>query len=354
MASYTSIIKGMLCPINSAPSTSKAHWEPSQSMPLLADRICIITGPTSGIGYETLRQLILSSAHVYLFGRTRSKLEITRDTILDECITSLSSSSSNDYPQGSIRHNAEVGKMDIIQCDLSDLTSIQCAAQEFLDKEQRLDLFFGNAGVMVSGTTLDGYEMMWGTNVLGHHALLRLLLPALRTSSKHHDSVETGKTRVILTASDTHRWVDKPEHLELSPDAFNRKLGHIHLYGRSKLGNIFTANKLAQWSDENNLGITVCSVHPGGVKSQLGSSNTLLTRIKNWFLVPAPLGAVTQLWSGTGAEAHQVHSKYMVPWARVGVESELANNDKVRDHVWEWCEQQCVKHGLFKEDQLIT
>uniref|UniRef100_V5F3Q2 Dehydrogenase n=2 Tax=Kalmanozyma brasiliensis (strain GHG001) TaxID=1365824 RepID=V5F3Q2_KALBG len=310
-------------------------------MPLLTDRIVILTGPTSGIGYETLRQLILSGAHVYLFGRSLERLAHTRDTLSTECATALSS-----IPTGSIRHGASPGRMTLIQCDLSDLASVKRGVEEFLTKQDRVDLIFGNAGVMVGGKTVQGYEQMWGTNVLGHHALLRLLLPALRRSE--------AQPRVVLTASDTHRWVDKPQHLTLNDDATNPALGHIHLYGRSKLGNVYTTSYLASLSDREGWGLTVCSVHPGGVKSQLGSSNRLLTSFKNLFLVPATLGAVTQLWGGTGAPKDEVHGKYLVPYARVGEESKLAKDEKVREEVWRWCEAQCVRHGLVREDEVIA
>lgn len=343
MASYTSIIRSMLA---GTPSSSKTAWNPDHSMPLLTDRIVILTGPTSGIGYETLRQLILSGAHVYLFGRSLDRLSHTRDTIASECTTTLASLAS-----GSIRHGASVGRMTLIQCDLSDLLSVQRAVGEFLQHEQRVDMIFGNAGVMTRGRTVQGYEQMWGTNVLGHHALLRLLLPALRKSASTR---EAGETRVVLTASDTHRWVDHPTHLALNDTATNPALGHIHLYGRSKLGNVYTTSYLAHLSDREGWGLTVCSVHPGGVKSQLGSSNRLLTSIKNLFLVPATLGAVTQLWGGTAAERDEVHGRYLVPYARVGVESELARNDQVRGEMWAWCEQQCVRHGLIREEDVIA
>ncbi|KAJ9479850.1 Short-chain dehydrogenase [Pseudozyma hubeiensis] len=350
MASYTSIIREMILPSSSSrPSSSKPHWDPNTSMAPLPDRIVIITGPTSGIGYETLRQLVLSSAHVYLFGRSLSRLEHTRSTLERECTETLAS-----LPKTSSRYGATPGKMDLIQCDLSDLSSIKRAVEEFCQKESRVDLVFGNAGVMTGGKTAQGYEQMWGTNVLGHHALLRLLLPALRESSTTRNSIQTGETRIILTASDTHRWVNKPIHLTLTDDASNSALGHIHLYGRSKLGNVYTTSHLSQISTRENWGLTVCSVHPGGVKSQLGSSNRLLTGFKNLFLVPATLGAVTQLWGGTGAAAEEVSGKYLVPYARVGRESDLARDEKVRADVWTWCEQQCVKHGLIAQKDMIA
>ncbi|KIS70957.1 uncharacterized protein UMAG_00879 [Mycosarcoma maydis] len=347
MASYTSIVRDMLRPSTSS-SSSTAWWDPNTSMPVLDDRIVIITGPTSGIGYETLRQLVLSSAHVYLFGRSLGRLEQTRATLCVECSAALDA-----LEPRSLRYGAKVGSMHLIQCDLSDLHSIQRAVTEFLQSETHVDLVFANAGVMLSGKTAQGYEQMFGTNVLGHHALVRLLLPALRRSATLRNSASTGETRIVLTASDTHRWVNHRDHVTLSDDATNAKLGHMHLYGRSKLGNIYTAAHLAHLSHKHAWGLTVCSVHPGGVKSQLGSTNRILTAIKNMFLVPATLGAVTQLWAGAGAQAAQVNARYLVPYATVGTESELASNKLVRDNVWTWCEQQCLKHGLTQPQDLI-
>ncbi|GAK62756.1 NAD-binding protein [Moesziomyces antarcticus] len=344
MASYTSIALDMLR--HSPPSRSCKHWDPS-TMPLLQDRIVIITGPSSGIGYETLRQLVLSSAHVYMFGRNLDKLRATASTIAAECRRELAG-----LAVGHARYGAEVGRMTPVQCDLGSLDSVQRAVDEFLSKEERVDVVLCNAGVMESGKTVDGYEIMWGTNVLGHHALLRLLLPALQASARLRNSAVTGETRVVLTSSDTHRWINKPSHLTPAgldnPDRAG--LGYVHLYGRSKLGNILTAKTLAAASDAHNWGITVASAHPGGVKSQLGSTNSLLTRLKNWFLVPATLGAVTQLWAATAANSELIHGRYLVPWAAVGEESDLAKDPSVAQTAWDWCEQQCTKHGLNLQD----
>ncbi|ETS61257.1 hypothetical protein PaG_05221 [Moesziomyces aphidis] len=327
---------------HSPPSRSCKHWDPS-SMPLLQGRIVILTGPSSGIGYETLRQLVLSSAHVYMFGRNLDKLRATAETIAAECRQELAR-----LPVGHARYGAEVGRMTAVQCDLGSLDSVRRAVEEFLSNEESVDVVLCNAGVMESGKTVDGYEIMWGTNVLGHHALLRLLLPALRASAKLRNSVVTGETRVILTSSDTHRWVNKPSHLTPAglDDPDQAGLGFIHLYGRSKLGNILTAKTLAAASDRNHWGITVASVHPGGVKSQLGSTNSLLTRVKNWFLVPATLGAVTQLWAASAANKDSIHGRYLVPWAAVGEESELAKDQSVAQTAWDWCELQCTNKGL--------
>ena len=66
-----------------------------------------------------------------------------------------------------------------IPLDLSDLRSIKDAADEFKKREERLDVLFCNAGVMVpdmGDMTKQGYDLQFGTNVLGHHYLIRLLV----------------------------------------------------------------------------------------------------------------------------------------------------------------------------------
>jgi retinol dehydrogenase-12 len=66
-----------------------------------------------------------------------------------------------------------------IPLDLSDLSSIKAAADEFKKREEKLDVLFCNAGVMVPDmkeVTKQGYDLQFGTNVLGHHYLIGLLV----------------------------------------------------------------------------------------------------------------------------------------------------------------------------------
>jgi retinol dehydrogenase-12 len=54
--------------------------------------------------------------------------------------------------------------------DLADLGSIKTAANEFMSKESELHVLFNNAGVMnspIEDVTKDGYDLQFGTNVLG-------------------------------------------------------------------------------------------------------------------------------------------------------------------------------------------
>jgi len=68
------------------------------------------------------------------------------------------------------------------QCDLADFESIRAFAQEFLTKENRLDILVNNGGVMRTPRMLtrQGIEMQLGVNHMGHFLLTSLLLDTLK------------------------------------------------------------------------------------------------------------------------------------------------------------------------------
>ena len=57
------------------------------------------------------------------------------------------------------------GELVFLHLDLDDLSTIKKSAEEFLSKEQKLDVLWNNAGVMVppqGSKTKQGYEMQLG------------------------------------------------------------------------------------------------------------------------------------------------------------------------------------------------
>ena len=87
-------------------------------------KVIIVTGGNSGIGLETAKQLLLKNAKVYLAGRDGGKCEAAAKKLKEET----------------------KGKEPVIlQLDLADLVSVRKAAEEFLEKEERLDVLFNNA-----------------------------------------------------------------------------------------------------------------------------------------------------------------------------------------------------------------
>lgn len=160
-------------------------------------------------------------------------------------------------------------RISFLELDLASLASVHSAARRVISEVERLDILVCNAGIMAAppGLTVDGYELQFQTNHLGHALLIKLLLPTLLQTAEAPDS----DVRVICQSSlgfqiapmggirfDSLKTTQ--EDLSILPDSF----GTYYRYGQSKLANILTAAELAKRYPQ----ITAVSVHPGIVDTQ--------------------------------------------------------------------------------------
>src|SRR5262249_20169093 len=146
------------------------RFNPNKDVPDLSGKIIFITGGTSGLGKESLLALAKHDpGHLYFTGRNEKSAGIVISEIQ------------------SIAPNVPT---TFLKCDLADLSSLKPCAQKFLASESRLDILMCNAGIMAvpAGTTKDGYEIQFGTNHLGHAALIKLLLPTLLSTAEQPES----------------------------------------------------------------------------------------------------------------------------------------------------------------------
>lgn len=301
-----------------------------EQIPDLTGQVIIVTGGNAGIGKETCKALLEKNAKVYLAARSKSKA--------DEAIKWLKSETNGKVPT-------------FLELDLADLASIRRAAEEFKSKEHELHVLFNNAGVMappVDQRTADGYDLQFGTNVLGHYFLTSLLLPTLIHTAKN-SPVAQGHARVVNTSSMGAFWAPKGgiiwEALGTDTDSAQacKKLGTNWLYCHSKLGNVLFSNELARRYGEQ--GIISSSVHPGVIKSELPRHlPELIAKVYTLFLYPVSQGALTQLWAGTTPEGLNHNGKYLIPWARVGDIPPGARDEKIGEKLWAWLEEQVKGH----------
>ncbi|KAI5886483.1 NAD(P)-binding protein [Schizophyllum commune H4-8] len=284
-------------------------------VPDLTGKIALVTGGNSGIGKETVRALLEHNATVYLAARDETKAKGAVDELKE----------------------ATCKEARFLKLDLADLKAVKAAAEEFSRRECRLDILFNSAGVMmcpVELCTADGYDLQFGTNVLGHFYLTRLLLPALLASRR-----ETGSpARVITTSSITHR-IGRIDFATLRDSPRRRRKFTQTLYFQSKLGDILIATELQRRYSEQ--GLVSIPVNPGNLDSDL------FRHLPQWavklfrpVLYPPPMGALTQLYAGTAPEAESLGGKYLQPWARLGKAQALAHDEQLAREVWAWCEEQ--------------
>ncbi|GJJ12869.1 hypothetical protein Clacol_007115 [Clathrus columnatus] len=203
----------------------KAKWSVND-IPDLSSKITIVTGGSSGLGYETAKALLSHNATVYLACRDSKKTTSVIEKL-----------------------KQETGKTAIfLELDLASLGSVKNAAEIF------------KTGVMcppMEQLTKEGYDLQFGTNVLGHFYFTSLLLPELKAGAQ--TSSPDRVSRVIHTSSQIHV-LAKLNYETFIDSQARRKLGLNGLYGQSKFGNIVFSNELARRHGKD--GITSIAVHP--------------------------------------------------------------------------------------------
>ncbi|MFE4258087.1 oxidoreductase [Streptomyces sp. NPDC056883] len=203
-------------------------WDP-QDVPGQYGRTAVITGGNAGIGYHVAEQLARAGAHVVLAGRSTAR---TR-TALDALRRAVPGASATD-----------------VRLDLADLDSVRRAAAD-LTAAGPVDILVNNAGVTASGTraeTAQGFELMFGTNHLGHFALTLLLAPALGPDA-----------HVVSLGSLTHTRA-RLDFGDLQSRTHYRSMA---VYGRSKLAVLLFAAELDRRLRASGSTVRSVAAHPG-------------------------------------------------------------------------------------------
>ncbi|VDB84628.1 unnamed protein product [Peniophora sp. CBMAI 1063] len=292
----------------------KPQWT-ADNIQDLHGKVVIVTGGNTGVGKETVKELLKHNAKVYLAARSADKAT--------QAIEEL---------------KADTGKeATFLKLDLADLRSVRTAAEQFLSKEKNLHILFNNAGVMgcpMDQLTAQGYDMQLGTNVIGHYHFTTLLLPALEAASASGE-----KARVVNTSS-SGAYLARDFFYDSAKDGpVRRKHNPTDMYLSSKLGNALFAREFAKRYGDK---IVSTAVNPGNLRTELQRHMPKWQdAILNLILFPAPFGAITQLWGGTAPEAADCNGKFLVPWARAGPLPPLAKDPAAGEKLWKWLEEQC-------------
>ncbi|KIY47857.1 NAD(P)-binding protein [Fistulina hepatica ATCC 64428] len=283
----------------------------AKDIPDLTGKVMIVTGGNRGIGRASTKAK--HNATVYVAARNPEACQRAIEELF-----------------------SETGKRaKFLKVDLADLKSVKAAAAEFQEKESTLHALFNNAGLMFADKTLltkDGYDLHFGTNVLGHFYFTKLLLPTLiSTARKSPDQ----HVRVVNTSSSGHMLAPDPLDFRCFADTPERaKLGAGTLYYQSKLGNVLFANELARrYGDQ---GIIVTSLHPGSIHETTSDSKLSVA-------YPPSYGALTQLYAGTAPQGLGLNGKYLIPWARVSFPRKDGEDPVLGKKLWDWMDQQVSK-----------
>jgi NAD(P)-dependent dehydrogenase (short-subunit alcohol dehydrogenase family) len=208
------------------------------NIPDLTGKTAIVTGGNSGIGYEMAKNLAHSGAHVIIAGRDSSRIA--------EAATSI---------------NAERGggKVSSMVLNLASLEQIKQFARGFVSRHSQLDILINNAGIMMPPQSLteDGYELQFGTNFLGHFALVANLFNIITS---------TPKARVVTLSSGAYKWATVIDYQNLR---LEKPYDPMREYGVSKLADLLFALHLQRKFIKMGSTARSCEAHPGIVRTAL-------------------------------------------------------------------------------------
>lgn len=207
----------------------------------MTPKICLVTGASSGLGKEIALGLAKQEAHVIMVCRNAEKGQAALDEIKRQT-------------------QAEV---ELFIVDLSSQADIRAFAKQMHERYSHLDVLINNAGVLLMQQqfSVDGIEMTLATNYLAPFLLTNLLLDLLKGSKEH-------VPRIINISSRIEKWGTLDFN---DPEFKQHPYRFIKAYAQSKLLLNIMTFELARRLPP---GISVNCLHPGAVRSHLGSTNS--------------------------------------------------------------------------------
>jgi NAD(P)-dependent dehydrogenase (short-subunit alcohol dehydrogenase family) len=214
----------------------------------IRDKLVVITGATTGIGYRTARKYAAMNARVIMVNRNAEKSELVRRELAEEFGTTI----------------------EYVIADLAHVTEIQRVGQYLLSLEKPIDVLIHNAGVHLESRkeTREGLEVNFVIHYLCPLIVTTMLMPKYQRD-------RTG--RIILVSSEAYRfaaWGLDLEDLQWK----RRRYSGLKAYGAGKLAQIQSMHILAR--ELAPYDVTINAMHPGMVRTESGRDNG---RFYRWY-----------------------------------------------------------------------
>jgi NAD(P)-dependent dehydrogenase (short-subunit alcohol dehydrogenase family) len=269
------------------------------------EKVCLITGATSGIGKATAMGLATMGASVVMVGRDRDRGEAALAAIKEKSA------------------NASV---DLFLADLSSQEEVSRLADQFKEAYPRLDVLINNAGLFHSKriTTSDELETTFAVNHLAHFLLTDLLLDVLKASAP---------SRIVNVSSGDH------SNGTIDFDDLQGEKGYkgAKAYSQSKLANVLFTYELARRLE--GTGVSANCLHPGaGVRTNFGSGVSgafgFMVRALRPLMISPEKGARTSIYLASSPEVEGLSGKYFVKKAEAR-SAEVSRDERLARRLWE-------------------
>lgn len=267
----------------------------------------LVTGCSSGIGFETMKALAANGAHVIGLARSLAGAKTACEKVG--------------------RHATPVA------CDLADLASVAEAIHTIRDLDVPLDAIVANAGVAIPPTLQIRYgiELQFLVNHIGHFLLINQLL----------DLVRNGSGRIILVAGRASITDAPPQGIMFDNLDGHRSYEPLQFYGQSKLAVALYAKELSHRLRAR--GIAVNSLHPGATRGTGLYRNFAMSRrmgilAAQLFAKSPGQGAATQVFLAGSPLAAGITGEYWSNCQVVSGNPLLSDRDLSR-RLWKLSEQ---------------
>ena len=262
--------------INSTQMDDTKNWDKS-NIPSQTNKIALITGANSGLGFYTAKALAEKGCEVILACRSINKSESTKNKL---------------------KKSIPNAKLYCCEIELADLNNVSEKSHLIFNKFDHIDLLINNAGLMHPPKTFSaqGYEIQFAVNHLSHMLLTLKLMPLIEMSNDSR----------IVTITSGAQFFGKVGWKNLKAEDYYNKW---ESYANSKLANVMFALELHEQLINKN--ISSLAAHPGIAKTNLFKAQkpkpNLIEKFSLDLFAPlfqsAEMGALPQLYAATSPNA---------------------------------------------------
>ncbi len=265
----------------------------------------LLTGSTSGIGWETFKDLWNEGHDMIIPVRNIKKAE--------EMLAGFGAKE----------------RVHIYLMDLADLKSVAKTAKEIQGDHEKIDVIINNAGGMYppEKKSMDEIDLTFSVNHLGHFLLTTRLLNGLKALP----------SKVINVSSEAHH-IAKVKRDDLG---LMRSNSNITSYANVKLYNILLSNYLKSKYGEK--GLNAYSLHPGAVRTNFGSDSGPISKaiiqVTKLFFISPKKGAQTTLHLAKNKDSKLVSGGYYKNQKLVS-SSKLSRDKELAKELWNFSQSE--------------
>ena len=306
--------------------------------------VAIVTGSNTGIGFETASSLVEMGYDVILACRSQEKgLEA-----VNRINNNMSSSNNNKNK----KNNNEGKAIFIHPLDLSSLESVKSFVNVFKRKYNHLNILINNAGINTTGKSVDGLDLCFQTNFIGHYLLTRLLMSHLLCAKNYFSSCNSNNNnndhniddniiideksmesgRVVNLSSVTHHFANAREKRTdgvqthgIHDEQWWRGCAEPNIsnntYKESKMAALLLTQELNRRFGSQ--GLRAISVNPGSVNSDIWRNYpSYMMKVHDKIYLTSKEGSSTSIAAAVGKLPKEATylQPYWQPWGKRRIE----------------------------------